>query len=311
MRLYRHARVGSADRGAVLAIGNFDGVHLGHQTVLAEARARARAAGARFAVLTFEPHPRGVFQPGTAPFRLTPFRDKARLMAGLGVEFLVAHHFDLGFAQKSAEDFVRELLVEGLGIRQIVVGYDFVFGNKRRGNVALLRELGARHGFAANVVDPVANPSGAIYASTLIREHLAAGRPREAAALLGRPWEIGGRVRTGDKLGRTIGFPTANLRLADYLRPAPGVYAVRVAVADRWHDGAANLGWRPTVGGKDLRLEAHLLDFAGDLYGQHVRVAFVERLRPEQRFAGLDALKAQIALDAAQARDVLAREGAW
>jgi riboflavin kinase/FMN adenylyltransferase len=311
MRLYRHAKVAGADRGAVLAIGNFDGLHLGHQTVLAEARARARAAGARFAVLTFEPHPRSVFQPGTAPFRLTPFRDKARLMAALGVELLIAHRFDMEFAKKSAEEFVRELLVEGLGVRHVVVGYDFVFGNKRRGTVALLRDLGAAHGFSVNVVDPVANPSGAVYASTLIREHLVAGRPREAAALLGRSWEISGHVRMGDRLGRTIGFPTANLGLADSLRPAPGVYAVRVAIGQEWHDGAANLGWRPTVGGKDLRLEAHLLDFSGDLYGKRLRVAFVERLRPEQRFDGLDALKAQIAADCARARDVLAQEGAW
>ena len=310
MRVFRHARVLGADRGAVLAIGNFDGVHLGHQTVLAETRARARAAGARFAVLTFEPHPRSVFQPGTAPFRLTPFRDKVRLMAELGVELLIAHRFDLAFAQKSAEDFVRDLLVEGLGVRHVVVGYDFVFGNRRRGNSALLRELGAANGFSVSLVDPVANPGGAIYASTLIREHLIAGRPHEAAALLGRPWEIGGRVLQGDRLGRTIGFPTANLGLADYLRPAAGVYAVRAGLAagdaTRWYGGAANLGWRPTVGGKDLRLEAHLFDFDGDLYGKRLRVAFIEPLRPEQRFAGLDALKAQIAEDCRRARALLA-----
>jgi riboflavin kinase/FMN adenylyltransferase len=314
MRLFRHASVTGADRGAVLAIGNFDGVHLGHQTVLAEARARARAAGARFAVLTFEPHPRSVFQPGAAPFRLTPFRDKVRLMAGLGVELLIAHRFDLGFARKSAEDFVRELLVEGLGVKHVVVGYDFVFGNRRRGTAALLRDFGAAQGFSVSLVDPVANPSGAVYASTLIREHLTAGRPRDAAALLGRPWEIGGRVRMGDRLGRTIGFPTANLGLADYLRPQAGVYAVRVGLAaggaTRWHDGAANLGWRPTVGGKDLRLEAHIFDFAGDLYGKRLRAAFIEHLRPEQRFAGLDALKTQIAEDVRRARAVLADAGA-
>jgi len=151
---------------------------------------------------------------------------------------------------------------------------------------------------------------GVVYSSTQIREHLVAGRPREAAALLGRPWEIDGRVEVGDKLGRTIGFPTANIDLADYLRPAPGVYAVRVGIEDGgktlWHDGAANLGWRPTVGGKDLRLETHLFDFSGDLYGKHLRVAFIERLRPEQRFAGLDALKAQIAADCQKAREILA-----
>jgi riboflavin kinase/FMN adenylyltransferase len=309
MRVYRHPRVGRSFKGAVLAIGNFDGVQWGHQTVLAEASARARAAGAPFAVLTFEPHPRSVFQPGVAPFRLTPFRDKVRLLAGLGVDLLVAQRFDLAFAQKSAEDFVRELLVEGLAVSQVVVGYDFVFGNRRRGTPALLRELGAKHRFTVSVVDPVASPSGAPYRSTLIREHLVAGRPREATALLGRPWEIGGRVRLGDRLGRTIGFPTANLALGDYLRPAAGVYAVRAALGEgadaRWCGGAANLGWRPTVGGRDLRLEAHLFGFDGDLYGKRLRVAFIEHLRPEQRFAGLDALKAQIAKDCEQAHALL------
>jgi riboflavin kinase/FMN adenylyltransferase len=313
MRILRYGRALGADRGAVLAIGNFDGVHLGHQTVLAEARARARAAGARFAVLTFEPHPRSVFQPGTAPFRLTPFRDKVRLMDELGVELLLARHFNAAFARVSAADFVRTLLVEALDIRQVVVGYDFVFGNKRAGNPALLRELGAKHNFAVNVVDPVASPTGATYSSTSIRAHLVEGRPRDAAALLGRPWEVGGHVQTGDRLGRTIGFPTANLGLADYLRPAPGVYAVRALVGEgqpaRWYDGAANLGWRPTVGGRDLRLEAHLFDFSGDLYGKPLRVAFIEHLRPERRFAGLDELKAQIALDCAKARALLTGGG--
>ncbi|HUB95223.1 MAG TPA: bifunctional riboflavin kinase/FAD synthetase [Stellaceae bacterium] len=306
MRVFGHARAVGDDRGAVLAIGNFDGVHLGHQTVLAEARARARAAGTRLAVLTFEPHPRSVFQPGIAPFRLTPFRDKVRLLAELGVDLLIARRFDLAFAAKSAEAFVRELLVEGLGVRHVVVGYDFVFGNRRRGNPTLLRELGAAAGFSVSVVDPVASGSGAVYRSTLIREHLVAGRPVEAASLLGRAWEIGGRVRLGDRLGRTIGFPTANLALADYLRPAAGVYAVRAGLTEggrtRWFDGAANLGWRPTVGGTDLRLETHLFDFDGDLYGRRLRVAFIERLRPEQRFSGLDALKAQIAEDCVRAR---------
>jgi len=310
MRVFRHARLADRDRGTVLAIGNFDGVHLGHQTVIAEARARARAAGAPFAVLTFEPHPRAVFQPGTAPFRLTPFRVKARLLETLGVELLVAQRFDLAFAQKSAEAFVEDILVAGLGVRLVVIGYDFVFGNRRRGTAAVLRDLGAKLGFGVSVVDPVASASGALYASTAIREHLVAGRLAAAAALLGRNWEIDGRVRLGDRLGRTIGFPTANLALRDYLRPAAGVYAVRCGVVEggrtRWYDGAANLGWRPTVGGRDLRLEAHLFDFAGDLYGKRLRVAFIAHLRPEQRFAGLDALKAQIAEDCRAARALLA-----
>jgi riboflavin kinase / FMN adenylyltransferase len=310
MRICRHSSAAGPDRGAVLAIGNFDGVHLGHQTVIAEARARARAAGTGFAVLTFEPHPRAVFQPGAAPFRLTPFRSKARHLEPLGVELLIARRFDLALAQKSAEDFVREVLIEGLGVRHVVVGYDFVFGNRRRGTPALLRELGAAMSFGVSVVDPVVSASGASYRSTLIREHLVGGRPRAAAALLGRPWEIEGRVVAGQKLGRTIGFPTANLTMGDYLRPAPGVYAVRVGLErdgrTQWHDGAANLGFRPTVGGQELRLEANLFDFSGDLYGKRLRLAFIEQLRPEQKFSGLDALKAQIAEDCRQARLVLA-----
>ena len=310
MRVFRHATAAGADRGAVVAVGNFDGVHRGHQAVIAAAKKAALAASVPCAVLTFEPHPRSVFQPGAPPFRLTPFRAKSHALERLGVDLLFTLHFDLEFARKSAEDFVAEALVAGLGLRAVVVGYDFVFGNRRRGTPELLQDEGRKRGFDVMVVAPVAGPGGAVYSSTQIREHLVAGRTREAAALLGRAWEIDGRVEIGDKLGRTIGFPTANIDLADYLRPAPGVYAVRAGIEDdgktSWHGGAANLGWRPTVGGKDLRLETHLFDFSGDLYGKHLRVALIERLRPEQRFAGLDALKAQIAVDCEKAREILA-----
>jgi|SRR5215469_11605083 len=309
MRVFRHTSASGADRGAVVAIGNFDGVHLGHQAVIAAAKQAARESAAPFAVLTFEPHPRSVFQPGAPPFRLTPFRAKSRVLESLGVDLLFTLHFDLDFAKKSAEEFITEILVAGLGARAVVVGYDFVFGHGRRGTAALLHEEGHRQGFGVEVIPPVSATGGIVYSSTQIREHLSAGRPRDAAALLGRPWEIEGRVETGDKLGRTIGFPTANIALADYLRPAAGVYAVRAGIeegaATRWFGGAANLGWRPTVGGTDLRLEAHLFDFDGDLYGTHLRVAFIERLRAEQRFPGLDALKAQIAADCAKARHIL------
>ena len=309
MLVFRHTTATGADRGAVVAVGNFDGVHRGHQAVLAAAKAEATQAKARFAVLTFEPHPRSVFQPGAPPFRLTPFRVKSLVLESLGVELLFTLHFDLAFAQKSAETFVREVLVEGLGVSEVVVGYDFVFGNRRRGNAEFLRAEGQTLGFGVRIVAPVAAASGTAYSSTQIREHLVAGRTREAAALLGRPWEIEGRVDMGDRLGHTIGFPTANIGLADYLRPAAGVYAVRAGIEEgtsaRWYEGAANLGWRPTVGGKDLRLETHLFDFAGDLYNKHLRVALIEHLRPEQRFDGLDALKTQIAADCAKARSIL------
>jgi len=309
MRIFRHDKVAAADRGAVVAIGNFDGLHLGHQRVIGEAGTIARTSGAPYAVLTFEPHPRSVFRPDDPPFRLTPFRVKSRRIEALGVELLFTLHFDLAFAAKSAEDFVDEVLVRGIGARHVVAGYDFVFGHKRRGNAALLRERGAALGFGVEIVAPVHEASGALYSSTRIREHLAEGRPREAAALLGRFWEIDGRVERGDERGRTIGFPTANIFLHDYLRPAAGVYAVRAGIEEGartvWRDAVANFGRRPTFGGSDLRLEVHLLDYDGDLYSRHLRVALIEFLRPERKFSGIDALKAQIATDAAQARALL------
>ena len=311
MRILRHpAALDPAERGSVVAIGNFDGVHLGHQIVIGRAREIARGLGAPLAVLTFEPHPYHVFHPEAPPFRLTPLRGKARAIEALGVELLFVLHFDLAFAQVSAEDFARQVVVEGAQARHVLVGYDFHFGHKRRGTPTLLQELGAALGFGVTVVAPLATAGGAVYSSTRIREHLAQGRPREAAALLGRPFEIEARVETGDRRGRTIGFPTANLALGEFLRPASGVYAVRVGIEGEagWRDGVANLGTRPTVGGSDLRLEAHLFDFAGDLYGKHLRVALVDYLRPERKFAGLEELKAQIAADASGARAVLATE---
>ena len=308
MEIFRHyTGLPATARGGAVAVGNFDGIHLGHQFVIAKAGELARASGIQSGVLTFEPHPRSVFQPTAPPFRLTPFRVKAELLRELGVAHLYNLHFDLEFAALSAEDFVRRVLVDGLGIAEAVVGYDFVFGHARRGNAALLTAMGKALGFGVTVVEPVQQGSE-IYSSTRIRNLLVEGKPRHAAVLLGRSWEIDGRVEQGDRRGRTIGFPTANIELADYLRPAAGVYAVRAAIGrgGTWHDGVANLGMRPTFGGSDLRLEVHLFDFAGDLYGRHLRVALVDYLRPEQKFAGLDALKAQIAADAAKARAMLA-----
>ncbi|HLJ62669.1 MAG TPA: bifunctional riboflavin kinase/FAD synthetase [Stellaceae bacterium] len=310
MRLFRHASAGAGDRGAVVAIGNFDGVHRGHQAVIGMAGTRARALGAPHAVLTFEPHPRRLFKPDEPPFRLTPFRAKARAIEALGVDLLFALHFDHAFARASAESFIHEVLIKGLGVREVVVGYDFVFGNRRRGTPSLLTEMGASLGFAVTIVRPVQEADGTIYSSTRIREHLVAGRARAAAALLGRFWEIEGRVERGDQRGRHLGFPTANLGLDDYLRPATGVYAVRATLEGGvLHAGVANFGYRPTLEGTALRFEAHLFDFAGDLYGSHLRVALIEHLREERKFPGLDALKAQIAEDAAKARAVLAKEG--
>lgn len=290
-------------KGAVVAIGNFDGVHLGHCAVIEEAARRAAELGAPHAVLTFEPHPRKVFRPDLAPFRLTPFPAKARLIEGLGVELLFALRFDLEFAKKTPEEFAREVLAEGLGARHVLAGYNFVFGHGRAGTPARLIELGKAHGFGATIVPPVTRADGEVISATAVRDHLLRGAPTAAASLLGRLWEIEGRVEEGDRRGRNIGFPTANIALGEHLRPATGVYAVEV---EGLGPGVANLGWRPTVGGSDLRFEVHLLDFSGDLYGRTLRVALVEYLRGERKFEGLDTLKAQIAEDARRAREVLA-----
>ncbi len=313
MRIIRHPGSGATQqRGAVLAMGNFDGLHKGHAALIGQARSLAAARGAPVAVLTFEPHPRNVFMPGGEPFRLTPFRVKEREIARLGVDFLFIQHFDRAFAEKSAESFIEEVMIEAIGVAHIVVGHDCTFGNKRRGTPALLREVGDKFGFGVSVIDPVRG-GDAVYSSTHIRELLKDGKPREAAAQLGRFWEIDGRVALGDQRGRTIGFPTANIGLGEYLRPAFGVYAVRVSgdgpddpLSEETIDGVANIGLRPTVGGLVPRLEAHLFDIDRDLYGRHLRVALVDFIRPERKFASFDELKAQIVADANRARQILA-----
>ena len=294
-------------------MGNFDGLHRGHAVLIGRTCELAREAGRPTGVLTFEPHPRSVFFPATEPFRLTPFRVKERELARLGIDLLFVQHFDLAFSKKSAEEFIAEVIVGAIGASHVVVGWDCTFGNRRRGTPELLRAAGLQHGFGVTVLEPVRGEDTTVYSSTHIRELLKAGKPREAAALLGRFWEIDGRVATGDRRGRTIGFPTANFGLDDYLHPAFGVYAVRVSgdgpddpLAGRTIGGVANIGLRPTVGGLVPRLEAHLFDVDVDLYGRHLRVALVDFIRPEQKFASLDELKAQIAADAARARGILA-----
>ena len=214
-------------------MGNFDGLHRGHALLIARVRELAREHDRPVAVLTFEPHPRSVFSPTTEPFRLTPFRVKERELARLGVDLLFVQHFDLGFAAKSAEDFLSEIIVDAIGASHVVVGWDCTFGKSRRGTPDFLRAAGPERGFAVTVIEPIRGADQTVYSSTHIRELLKAGKPREAAALLGRFWEIDGRVAAGDRRGRTIGFPTANLGLDDYLRPAFGVYAVRVTATAR------------------------------------------------------------------------------
>ena len=312
MHVFRHfENLPDEVRGASVAVGNFDGVHLGHQAVIGEAGRVARDQGIPWAVLSFEPHPRSLFTTDQEPFRLTPFRIKARHVEALGVDNMIVLHFDHEFAGLSADDFVKKVLVKGLGARHVVSGYDFVFGHKRAGNCELLLHKGKEEGFDFTCVSAV-DDGETIYSSTRVRRCLKAGDPRGAANLLGRPFEIEGRVEHGDARGRTIGFPTANLHLGEYLRPALGVYAVRAGIDEgadtRWLEGVANFGNRPTFDKKDAIFEVHLFDFDGDLYGRHLRIALVDFLREEKKFDGLDDLKAQIALDSDNARQILAAE---
>jgi len=312
MAIFRHTDdLPPEARGGVVAIGNFDGVHLGHRTLLAEGLRLAEGLDVPLGILTFEPHPRSVFRPQDPTFRLTPLRAKTHALEALGVEHLYVLHFDTDFAAETAEAFVRKILVEGLAARQVVVGQDFRFGHKRVGDAALLEALGRDLGFGVSALAPIAAEDGVIFSSSTIRRCLRDGQPAEAARLLGRPWQIEGRVEHGDERGRALGFPTANLAIDDYLVPALGVYAVRVMIDEAedgaWQTGVANLGRRPTVDGSRILLEVHLFDFAGDLYGRHLRVQLIDFLRREKKFDGLEGLRAQIAEDCRQARAILAR----
>ncbi|HIE20560.1 MAG TPA: bifunctional riboflavin kinase/FAD synthetase, partial [Rhodospirillales bacterium] len=295
--------------GAAVAIGNFDGVHPGHQTVIHEAGLIAGDMCRPWTVLTFEPHPRAFFTPDSEPFRLTPFRSKAQRIADLGADLLIVQRFDKAFSSLPAEDFVNTVLVDGLGAGHVVSGYDFVFGHKRGGNCELLLAMGAKKGFGFTAVNAQTDSSGEAYSSTRVRERLGDADPRGAAAILGRDFEIEGRVARGEARGKSIGFPTANIPLGAYLRPALGVYAVRTAIEQEngeiWLDGVANIGVRPTFGSDGVVLEVFLFDFDDDLYGKRLRVRLVDFLRPEKKFDGVDDLKAQIAQDSAKAQKIL------
>lgn len=293
-------------RGGVVALGNFDGFHLGHRAVVGRAVARARAEGRPALVATFDPHPVRLFRPDVAPFGLTTIDQRLQLFAAAGADAAVVFHFDAALAALTAEQFVRKRLVDPLGVAGAVTGEDFTFGSGRSGNVEVLARLGDAHGFAHEAVGPV-SLDGAPVSSSRIRAALTAGDPRGAARLLTRPFAIAGRVQHGDKVGRTIGYPTANVDMGAYLRPAYGIYAVRGRLEDgRVLDGAANLGVRPQFEPPKELLEPYFFDFSGDLYGQALEVELVEFLRPEAKFDGLDALIAQMDRDCIRARAVLA-----
>jgi len=291
-----------AAQPSVLTIGNFDGVHRGHQALLEMLVTKARAMQAAATVLTFEPHPREYFSPQNAPARLTSLRDKLLQLAQNGVDRVHVCRFDARLAALPADRFVEHVLVRGLGVRHLIIGDDFRFGARRQGDFALLEREGARLGFGVEAMPTLAD-GGVRVSSSAVREALAEGRLDDAAALLGRPYSIAGRVTTGRRLGRSLGYPTANIALR-FRRPAlGGVFAVAVeGLAGHRLAGVANLGSRPTVGGDRPNLEVHLLDWAGDCYGTHLRVHFLHKLRDEARYDSLDALRAQIRLDERAAR---------
>ncbi|MEZ5824598.1 MAG: bifunctional riboflavin kinase/FAD synthetase [Geminicoccaceae bacterium] len=327
MRVHRGFSASRSDRdgfGAAVAIGNFDGVHRGHRAVIEAARRHAVELGTDLGVITFEPHPREVLQGMKAPERLSPLRTKVERLRELDVRQLYVLPFTRSLMSMSAEAFVEDVLIGSLGVKAVVAGADFRFGHKRSGDIELMRRIAAHHGVRVDTASTVSDSAGVI-SSTRIRAALAEGRVADAGHLLGYDYEIVGRVRTGDRRGRELGFPTANTyplhpRTA---MPANGIYAVRAALvgsqdgshpvndagnsATVWHPGAASLGTNPTFDGRERRLEVHLLDGMDyDLYGRRLRVAFIDRLRGEERFASIDSLIAQMNIDCDRAREILA-----
>ena len=291
--------------GCVATIGNFDGVHLGHRAILAQLLGRAVARELPSALICFEPQPQEFFAGANAPSRLTRLREKLELLSATSLSRVVLLRFNRDLATLSALDFVEQILVDGLGVRDLVVGDDFRFGHNGEGSFDLLVEQGARLGFEVHKRATFSAAGGRV-SSSWIRDALANGELDLAAELLGRPYAIGGRVQRGRQLGRTIGFATANVSLGRVSSPLRGVYAVRVAgLGETLWPGVANLGRRPTVDGERMLLEVHLFDFDADVYGRHLRVEFVQRIRDERRFASLDELKQQIARDATAGRERL------
>ncbi len=294
-----------ADHGCVATIGNFDGVHLGHRAVFKRLLARGRDLGLPATVITFEPQPLEFFRPTAAPARLTRLREKLAAIRDDGIERVMLLEFNPKLAALAAEQFVQRLLIEGLGVRFLLVGDDFRFGHQRGGDYALLQQMGADAGFAVDNLHTITHNNARI-SSTRVRAALAAGDLAQARHLLGRPYRLEGRVGYGEQRGRALGFPTANINLHRQVSPLRGVYAVRVyGLGAVPQPGVANIGTRPTVSGRDDRLEVHLFDFNAQIYGQHLAVEFCYKLREELQFDSLAALQQQIQQDAVAAREWL------
>lgn len=289
-------------QGCVATIGNFDGVHRGHQAIINQLQAKSREYGLPSLVMLFEPQPREFFAPDQAPARLTTVREKCELLNDLGVDRVLLLNFNRAFCSQSAQTFCRDVLLDGLGVKHLVVGDDFRFGSDRAGDFGFLQTFGREHGFSVEDTD-THTIDGVRVSSTRVRDALEQGNFEYAAKLLGRPYGISGRVVHGDKIGRTIGAPTANVLLNRVKSPLHGVYAVSVeGVSSRLLPAVANVGNRPTVNGKQLRLETHIFDFNQNIYGKRVHVLFHKHIRDEEKFSGIDALKEKIHQDFAQAR---------
>jgi len=298
--------LGDDARGAAIAFGEFDGVHLGHRAVIALAAKAAGELDAPLGVISFEPHPRRWFTPDAEPFALTTRNQQARALEALGADFLYIIPFDEPLAVMSDEAFAREVLAVGLGARHVAAGFDVTFGKDRSGDPEALRRYGEAFGFSVSIAPQLGDADAAKYSSSVVREALKAGNPERAAAILGRPFAIEGVVVEGQHLGRTLGFPTANVGAGDYVRPKLGSYATRTRLPDgRLIPGVANFGENPATGKVEARLEVHLFDFDEDLYGQTIETELIAFLRPELDFDGLEALTAQIAADAKAARERL------
>jgi riboflavin kinase/FMN adenylyltransferase len=307
MLLLRHlARIGGRFNAPVLTLGSFDGVHHGHQQILRRLVEVARSINGQAIVLTFYPHPATVLAPEHVPKLITDWRARMELIAAFDVGAIIMQHFTRSFSQITAENFVRRFLVEGLGVRAVVVGHRVSFGHNRAGHATTLRQLGTKYGFAVEVIGPV-EVEGHLVSSSAVRRAISHGELQRAKLLLGRTPSVAGRVAHGHHRGKGLGFPTANLRIGPLVLPPDGAYAVRVRVRGEWRPGIANLGFNPTFHQHERGLEAHIFDFHAELYGDRVEIAFVQRLRGEREFPTSQALAQQIARDVEAARQALGR----
>lgn len=295
------------ERGASVALGNFDGVHRGHQQVIAQAAKAALDGKTPLGVITFDPHPRRLFRPTEPAFKLMTHPQQARALGGLGVDLLYLLPFDFEMASFGDREFVEKVLVEGLGVRHVAAGFDISFGRGRTGSGDLLKVYGEEYGFTVSIAEPVASRDGEKFSSTGVRDALRSGQPDQAARILGRPFAIEGVVRRGQQLGRQLGFPTANVEVEDYVVPKLGVYATRTRLPDgREVPGVANLGNNPTTGEVETRLETWLFDFDEDLYGQVIETDLIAFLRPELKFDSIELMVQQIRRDEQAARAIVA-----